>query len=889
MNAAIEILNALGEQLLRFGWPILWQSSLLMVIVFCLDHLLAKKVRTAVRYALWLVVLVKLLLPPTLALPTGVAWWLTQPKLVPAPVVKKFTVTHDETLPPLDFTPQSIPLLPPPVPKLELTGWLLLAVATLSALLLIWMIIRWWQVTRMVRKATLWETNSDVLASARNLAKQRSVVRLKIVEGKMSPAVCGLFRPVILLPRELAEKLSTEQLRAVLLHELFHLRRGDVWVNCAQALLQIAYWWHPLLWVANARIRRLREEAVDDAVMLALREESDVYAPTLLEVAKLAFRRPLLSLGLVGIMESRSALRQRIERLMDFRAPRKAGLTFASFCGICVFSAVALPMGEAPTPMEQQTNAFALATVLTNTAINVKATSPSNLLTDPNFRAVIHALEQRNGSGKLAEPEVKTTSGRGINKITIPSISVPVSSNNIPKPFYSGPGRQKITQKLSLIRLERVSFASTSLPEVARYLARQAKSNDPETNGINFLINPNPDVVGQSLILDLGSTRTNLMADLLITINPPLTNATLGDVLDAVILGASEPIHYSIQDFAIVFSAGKPVVPLFSRVFAVNVAAFASGMGIDTAGQTNSSVRVVAAFRKYVTGLGVNLESPPGKVIFLNDRLNRLYVKATQADLDIVEGAIDTIAPPPPQIHIKAWFVAVPKKVLGRTGIFATLTNSLTDGFTGILVGTNAQFLLKMLKSSKGVEFLAEPEVTATSGRQTQMRATTKQDIITAVSFEQQAEMPGVVVSNNNTFKMEPIETGPIFDSTATVLADRYTVNLRVKASLTEFFGYASPRNPDGTQPGNTDVIALPKIRPSLRVREKQFTANVYSGQILVLGDFQAKTSAEENFPKQQDKELLTLVIATIVDSAGNRVYPDDSSGEIPPQPSQPK
>ena len=181
-------------------------------------------------------------------------------------------------------------------------------------------------------------------------------MRLKIVDGQLSPAVCGLFNPVILLPRTLVEKLSAGQLRAVLLHELFHLRRKDVWVNCAQALLQIVYWWHPLLWLANARIRRVREEAVDDAVMLALRDEAEDYAPTLLEVARLAFRRPRLSLGLVGIMESRSALRQRIERLVNFRAPRKAGLTFVSLCGIFVFSAVALPMGEAPSSAERQSS-----------------------------------------------------------------------------------------------------------------------------------------------------------------------------------------------------------------------------------------------------------------------------------------------------------------------------------------------------------------------------------------------------------------------------------------------------------------------------------------------------------------------------------------------------
>jgi Flp pilus assembly secretin CpaC len=179
-------------------------------------------------------------------------------------------------------------------------------------------------------------------------------VTVKLTANSMSPAVCGLFRPAVLIPQALVENFSDGQLRAVLLHELIHLRRRDVWLNFLQALLQIFYWWHPLLWVANARIRRVREEAVDDAVMLALHDDADGYAPTLLEVAKLAFHRPLMSLGLVGIVESRSALRQRIERLVDFRAPRKAGLTFASLCGIFMFSAVALPMGEAPSPAEKQ-------------------------------------------------------------------------------------------------------------------------------------------------------------------------------------------------------------------------------------------------------------------------------------------------------------------------------------------------------------------------------------------------------------------------------------------------------------------------------------------------------------------------------------------------------
>ncbi|MGO8677539.1 MAG: M56 family metallopeptidase [Limisphaerales bacterium] len=110
--------------------------------------------------------------------------------------------------------------------------------------------------------------------------------------NSLSPAVCGLFAPVILLPRALAEQLAPDQLRAVLLHELFHLRRGDLWLGFVQALFQTLYWWHPLLWPANARIRRAREDAVDDAVMLALGGGAEAYPPTLLQVARLALSRP---------------------------------------------------------------------------------------------------------------------------------------------------------------------------------------------------------------------------------------------------------------------------------------------------------------------------------------------------------------------------------------------------------------------------------------------------------------------------------------------------------------------------------------------------------------------------------------------------------------------
>ena len=245
-----------------------------------------------------------------------------------------------------------------PDPKLSREAILLIAAVAAGSFLMLWVLFRWRQIARCVRQTTTADEDVlTILVQARALAGLRKNVALRVTEEAMSPAVCGLFKPVILLPRSLIEKLAANQLRAVLLHELIHLRRRDVWVNCAQTLLQIAYWWHPLLWIANARMRRVREEAVDDAVMCALNVDAEVYAPTLLEVAKLAFSRPLASLGLVGILESRNALRHRIERLLNFTTPRRAGVSMVSLICLAAFTALAVPMGEPPArPAQMVTN-----------------------------------------------------------------------------------------------------------------------------------------------------------------------------------------------------------------------------------------------------------------------------------------------------------------------------------------------------------------------------------------------------------------------------------------------------------------------------------------------------------------------------------------------------
>jgi len=345
MNSLTEALNSWGSRLSDFALPMFAQSSLLIILLFALDLGLRNRVRAAVRYALWILVLVKLVLPPSFAAPTSLAYWVPRKesaKATPAPPAQ-FVVGYSDAR--FDTAPGP-PSLPARGPKLQFAGWLLLGWLAIALALTAGLVRR----SRFVSKAAsralpASDSPEQLLEACRQQIRVRRV-RLKLSATAGSPAVCGLWRPVILLPQQLADKLSALQLRAVLLHELAHIKRGDVRVHYAQTLLQILYWWHPLLWFANAQIRRVREQAVDEAVVVAMGSEAEVYPATLVEVAKFTFKRPTLALGLIGIVESKSALSQRIRRLLDQPMPKSARLGFARLIAVALTAAVLLPMAR---------------------------------------------------------------------------------------------------------------------------------------------------------------------------------------------------------------------------------------------------------------------------------------------------------------------------------------------------------------------------------------------------------------------------------------------------------------------------------------------------------------------------------------------------------------
>jgi type II secretory pathway component GspD/PulD (secretin) len=329
---------------------------------------------------------------------------------------------------------------------------------------------------------------------------------------------------------------------------------------------------------------------------------------------------------------------------------------------------------------------------------------------------------------------------------------------------------------------------------------------------------------------------------------------------------------------------------LFTRQFKVDPQTFFYTLqktGIDLGNATNSPA---LALQKFFSFLGVNFDSPAGKSVFYPEGRGMFLVKATAADLDVIESAVQLLNQTPPQLHLKARFLEVPKGTYQDLVLPNLLTNAAvklatdTNVQPGLLSEEKFKLVLRALQSKPGVEVLGEPEVTTLSGRQIQMRATQLITVVTNIDLH----IP----------LTETVATGPILDAVAYVLADGYTINLAAIPSLTEFLGYDQPTNatpPNAAAAGKMDAR---KILPDFRVRQAVAKVNLWDDQTVVIGGMttssvlvtkdkvpvlgdlpvmgglfqsQRKTSVET--------ELLVFITATIVDPAGNRVH---SAGELP-------
>ncbi|UCG50863.1 MAG: M56 family metallopeptidase [Candidatus Latescibacterota bacterium] len=353
-----------------------WQVSLLILLMWTADLLIRKWIWPQVRYALWLLVLLKLVIPPTWSLPSGVVPVFHQkvqsqvdlrggekpetPGVEGVSDQAPVPAESDATTP--DETPATgvvqMDQMPPdsktasvkPIWQVYVFGLWILGMIFFVALILgrIKILRRWHEEQEKKQTIPVWY--HELLVKTAERLKLGRLPAIVFSDRIVTPAVCGIFDPVMFLPKNYTNSLSREEAEHVLLHEMAHLKRGDLWLHGLCLLLQIVYWFNPFLILARKQIQHVREICCDLTVADLLREKTTRYRQTLLNTARALLTESVEpGLGLLGVFEEPFRLMPRL-RWLEKETWRNRNLMGATaFLAAVLVTFLILPMAGSRT------------------------------------------------------------------------------------------------------------------------------------------------------------------------------------------------------------------------------------------------------------------------------------------------------------------------------------------------------------------------------------------------------------------------------------------------------------------------------------------------------------------------------------------------------------
>jgi beta-lactamase regulating signal transducer with metallopeptidase domain len=193
------------------------------------------------------------------------------------------------------------------IPSLLFAAWLLGIL--LMLIRLAGRQIRWRRMLAEARPATLVE-----LGCAEIEIRGRRLPSLRLSTTAASPVLCGVLRPVIVLPADIVEWTTPAERAAMICHELAHLERGDSRINLFQTLLRTVFFFHPLVRYACRQLCLERELACDDRVV-GTGTAPEVYAAGILKVAE----RSLAPGGApqLALLSNKKMLERRLDMILN--------------------------------------------------------------------------------------------------------------------------------------------------------------------------------------------------------------------------------------------------------------------------------------------------------------------------------------------------------------------------------------------------------------------------------------------------------------------------------------------------------------------------------------------------------------------------------------------
>ncbi len=316
-----------------FSWLLQtsWQASILAALILVLQRLFRRFLPPAWSFGLWLILLVKLLLPVSPSSQLSLFNFVSIEKLI----LNDQRVAAEDSrqgigmgISGLGDEKQSVSADSVASDQSATINLSLLLTAT-------WLIVAFMLLGRTAY------VNIGVLSHARKLRplidgevlnllenckselRVHVPVSVVVTEKVQSPALLGFIRPRLLLPERILQALTPAELRHVFLHELAHVKRLDIFCSWLVTFLQILHWFNPVLWFAFNRMRSDLEIACDSLALSTPRKNQRYdYGRTIIKVLELTTKISPLP-GAAGILEDKDYMKRRISKIGDTRLVAK--------------------------------------------------------------------------------------------------------------------------------------------------------------------------------------------------------------------------------------------------------------------------------------------------------------------------------------------------------------------------------------------------------------------------------------------------------------------------------------------------------------------------------------------------------------------------------------
>ena len=320
-------------------------ASILVVFILIIKVLLRDRLGPKWHYYIWFLVLIRLLMPIDLQSPVSIYNYIYTPETAsvyydlsnPREQVSQpqeemragREPEHDMSIPPgtipggsESFEAEPFPpetSTSPDFPSIyEIAFYIWLAGVIILILHMALINVRYWNAIRRDKPVKdegvlqLFEESKERLG----IKKRIPLVQTDIVN---TTTLYGFIQPRLLLPSNINEKLSLDELRFIFYHELSHIKQKDIAINFASGVLQIFHWFNPVLWYGFFRIRQDREVACDALALSFLHpKEYKKYGKVIIDLIE-SYSSPVQLPGMIGIVNDGSNIKKRIAMISVFK------------------------------------------------------------------------------------------------------------------------------------------------------------------------------------------------------------------------------------------------------------------------------------------------------------------------------------------------------------------------------------------------------------------------------------------------------------------------------------------------------------------------------------------------------------------------------------------